>query len=66
MSRESILSILGLFVILAPFIGLPLKILAWILPILGVLIVIIGLSLWNRNRTKRIRTVAPFDPAETA
>lgn len=45
MSRESMLMVLGVLVALSPFIGLPLAILAWLLPVVGVLIVLIGIGL---------------------
>lgn len=44
MSRASSLILLGILVALSPFIGLPLSVLAWILPILGIMIVLTGIS----------------------
>lgn len=49
MSRRVILLILGVLVILSPFVGLPLSILAWILPILGAFIVLTTLALRRRR-----------------
>jgi len=45
MSRESVLILLGVLTVFAPFSGLPVSWLAWILPVLGVCVVIIGVSL---------------------
>jgi hypothetical protein len=52
MTRESFLVILGALVILSPFAGLPLSWLEWILPILGVIVIILGISL-RRDRAAR-------------
>ena len=49
MSRGTILAILGALVALSPFAGLPLAILGWILPPLGLLVLVIGLSLRTRR-----------------
>lgn len=49
MTRESFLILLGILVVLSPFAGLPLSILSWILPVLGLLIVLIGV-LYRRDR----------------
>ena len=45
MSRESMLILLGILVVLSPFLGLPLSMLAWLLPFLGLVILGIGISL---------------------
>lgn len=54
MSRESILIVVGVLLMVSPFIGLPLSILMWFYLAFGLLIVGIGASL--RLRKKR-RTV---------
>lgn len=48
MSRSLMLLILGALVAVAPFSGLPLSILAWILPPLGLATLAIGLSYRTR------------------
>lgn len=64
MSRESVLIVLGLLVVLSPFIGLPLEILAWVLPVLGLIVVGIGVALRSRRRKEqRIRFSVPVDEA---
>ncbi|HRH55576.1 MAG TPA: hypothetical protein PK609_01795 [Candidatus Paceibacterota bacterium] len=50
MSRSLILILLGALVALAPFSGLPLRILAWILPVFGVVAIAVGIS--YRTRVK--------------
>jgi len=45
MSRESVLILLGVITAFAPFSGLPIVWLLWILPIVGICVVIIGISL---------------------
>jgi TRAP-type C4-dicarboxylate transport system permease small subunit len=45
MKRESFLVVLGVVIAISPFVGLPLSWLMYILPILGLLIVVIGISL---------------------
>ncbi len=52
MSRESVLSILGVLVLFSPFLGVPLSLLAWILPVLGALVFGIALSL-RRDRIRK-------------
>lgn len=44
MSRESVLILFGLLVAFSPFSGLPISWLAWILPILGATVLVIGVS----------------------
>jgi len=51
MSRTTTLVILGILIFLTPFSGLPLSWLSWILPILGLAVVVSGLSL----RQSRVR-----------
>lgn len=48
MSRSSLLILLGILVFLAPFSGLPMSLLIWILPVLGLSIGLIGVSLRPR------------------
>ncbi|MDR3548052.1 MAG: hypothetical protein P4M11_07280 [Candidatus Pacebacteria bacterium] len=52
MSRENFLILLGILVVLSPFAGLPLAWLMWLLPILGALIVIIGIMIRRSRRTQ--------------
>lgn len=52
MSRESILVVLAVFIIVSPYVGLPLAWLSWILPVLGLFVLIIGVSL-RRERKAR-------------
>lgn len=54
MSRESLLILLGVLVALSPFLGIPLSLLAWILPVLGLVTLGIGVSL-RAERTRGIR-----------
>lgn len=44
--------LLGILVVLSPFAGLPLAWLMWLLPILGALIVIIGIMIRRSRRTQ--------------
>lgn len=55
MSRESILIVVGVLLMVSPFVGLPLAILMWFYLALGLLIALIGTSL--RLRKKRRHTV---------
>ncbi|HEY0979299.1 MAG TPA: hypothetical protein VGE23_00440 [Candidatus Paceibacterota bacterium] len=55
MSRSLMLLILGALVAVSPFSGLPLSILAWILPLLGLATLAIGLS--YRTRAPRASSV---------
>lgn len=62
MSRESVLVLLGLLIVLSPFVGLPLEILAWILPVLGFAVAGIGVALRSRRRKEqRIRLSVPVE-----
>lgn len=45
MSRESVLVLIGVLVAVSPFSGLPVTWLAWILPVMGVAVLLIGVSL---------------------
>jgi TRAP-type C4-dicarboxylate transport system permease small subunit len=49
MSRERILTLIGLLTALAPFLGFPYSWLMFILPVLGVLVALIALSLPRRR-----------------
>ena len=49
MSRAGTLVLLGIIVAVAPFLGLPFYILSWVYPILGIMIVLTGLSLRLRR-----------------
>lgn len=51
MSRGLMLIVLGALVMLAPFSGLPMRILIWILPVLGLAILLIGIS-YKRERVR--------------
>lgn len=44
MSRALMLIILGALVMISPFAGLPMSILSWILPVLGLIALAIGVS----------------------
>lgn len=59
MSRETILVLAGLLVALSPFVGLPLRILAWALPVLGVIVIVIALTLRSRRRFERASRSLP-------
>ena len=56
MSRERLLIAIGLLVMLAPFVGLPLSILRWFFLGIGLAVVLIGIS--YAVRKKRIATPA--------
>ena len=45
MSRVQTLSLVGILVIASPFIGLPLSVLSYVLPVLGLAVVVIAISL---------------------
>jgi hypothetical protein len=51
MSRDSVVSILGVLVIISPFSGLPRGVLEWALPVIGAAIVVIGF-LYRGERRK--------------
>lgn len=50
MTRERVLMILGVLVLISPWSGLPLAWLAWILPAIGLIVVGIGLTLRGRSK----------------
>ncbi|MDB5266094.1 MAG: hypothetical protein JWM39_807 [Parcubacteria group bacterium] len=52
MTRERLLMLLGILILVSPFVGLPLTILTWILPVLGGLTFGIGASYVMRKRNE--------------
>lgn len=52
MSRERLLMLIGILVLVSPFVGLPLTILTWVLPLLGGLTLGIGASYAMRKRNQ--------------
>ncbi|MBP7741246.1 MAG: hypothetical protein KA104_00960 [Candidatus Pacebacteria bacterium] len=64
MSREPILVYLGVLVALAPFSGLPLSWLSFILPLLGVLIAFIGVTLTLRKNRASTTSHEPLTPSD--
>jgi uncharacterized membrane protein len=50
MSRETVLIILAVLVAVSPFSGLPLTWLSWILPVIGLALLLIGISM-HQNRS---------------
>ena len=67
MSRESILIALGVLIALTPYSGLPLSILAFVLPVLGLLVGAIGMTLRVRHtRAVRQAEVVPVYEAPEA
>lgn len=45
MSRSLILVLLGVLVALSPYVGIPYSYLMWVLPVLGLVVLLMGLSL---------------------
>lgn len=66
MTRESILIILGVLVTVSPWSGLPLRVLAWILPVLGIAIAFTGFTLHTRaaHRAANASKEASTRPAQ--
>lgn len=65
MAREVTLIILGVLVALSPYLGLPVRALAVLLPVLGLIIAVLGLI--ARTRLVQSRSVVPppsYDPSE--
>jgi hypothetical protein len=67
MSRALMLIIVGALVMVAPFSGLPMSILSFILPVLGLIALAVGVS-YKRERLLRGRTAsssheAPLSPS---
>jgi hypothetical protein len=56
MSRESFLIVLAVLVMISPFLGLPGSWLFWLLPVLGLFVLIIGISL---RRDRHFREMTP-------
>ena len=63
MSRTGTLVLLGILVALAPFVGLPLSVLAWVLPILGVMVLLTGISLRARRAPVEEPAPEPHEPS---
>ncbi|KND47903.1 MAG: hypothetical protein AB199_04065 [Parcubacteria bacterium C7867-004] len=62
MSRVRLLIIIGSLVVLSPFMGLPMSLLSFLLPVLGLGVIAIGIS----QRPPAARPTAPtYDPSET-
>ncbi|MBU2103647.1 hypothetical protein KKD95_01405, partial [Patescibacteria group bacterium] len=61
---ESVLSILGVLIFLSPFLGVPLVFLSWVLPVLGVLVLGIALSL-RRDRVRKEQKSSPSHETST-
>lgn len=59
MSRESILIVVGVLLMVSPFIGLPLSILMWFYLAFGLLIAGIGASLRLRKKRRALVHEAP-------
>jgi hypothetical protein len=61
MPRESILILLGVFIALSPFVGLPYSWLMWFVLVLGLLVIAQGISLRAKKQKAPPRevTVAP-------
>jgi hypothetical protein len=52
MSREKILVILGVLVLISPWSGLPLSWLLWVLSAIGLAVIAIGVTLRKRTNTE--------------
>ena len=65
MSRSLMLIVAGVLAALAPFSGLPMAVLAWILPVLGLVIVAIGVS-YKRERMRLERPVSHEEPVSAS
>ncbi|HYF28811.1 MAG TPA: hypothetical protein VEA36_00395 [Candidatus Paceibacterota bacterium] len=59
MSRESLLMVLGILIVVSPFTGLPLSLLTWFYVAAGLLIAAIGFTLRLRRRRRAITHEAP-------
>lgn len=66
MSRSSTLILLGVLVLIAPFSGLPLSFLSFLLPVLGCFIAIIGISIRTAQVRKAKEGDVPPVPPEAA
>lgn len=63
MTRSLMLIVLGALVLLSPISGLPMRILAWILPVLGLLVLAIGISYKREQLRKEPAYESPHEPA---
>lgn len=63
MSRAGTLILLGILIALTPFLGLPLSLLAWVLPLLGLMVVLTGVSLRRRKQEERVPEPPAAAPA---
>lgn len=59
MSREGIIMVLAVVVMISPFVGLPYSWLAWVLPIIGLALFALALSLRVRRQRARAVVVTP-------
>lgn len=59
MTRQHVLIVLGILVLLSPWSGIPLALLAWILPVCGITIALLGYSLLDRTHTQPPQQTAP-------
>lgn len=50
MKRENVLIVLGILVAISPYIGVPLSILGFVLPTLGLLIAIVGVMMRRKDQ----------------
>lgn len=66
MHRESILIVLGVITAVMPYLGLPYGWLMFALPVLGLLILIIGLSLRMKRRAREMPPVTTPNEAHSA
>jgi drug/metabolite transporter (DMT)-like permease len=66
MSRASILMLIGILVALSPHVGLPLSILAFVLPIAGALIAALAYTLRPRRAAQEVvpAQVLSYEPQE--
>lgn len=53
--------LLGILVLVSPFVGLPLSLLTWVLPVLGGLTLGVGASYSMRKRTQQNASLASYD-----
>lgn len=56
MSRETTLMLLGVLIVIAPFVGLPLSVLSFVLPVLGFCVALVGILM---------RIARPSEPRAT-
>lgn len=59
------LILLGIIIALSPFLGLPLSVLAWVLPALGALVTGMAAFLPRRSRAARpVEPALPYEPTQ--